>query len=294
MSNPLKELLINLPLIKGFVTSRRKNLKRKESERKVKEDENWNSLFKPGSEALVFDMDNGTKINLFRDSILSRFIFRGDFEKKELEFLKSKLKTGDIFIDIGANIGLFSMIASELVGKQGRIIAFEPSPSTYHRLLGNIELNEFINIEARNIGLSDSAGSLQLKVSGNGHDAWNTFAEDLTGKFNQTVSVPVHTLDEQLNDVDKSQISLIKIDVEGWEKFVLMGAREFLNTHSPALMIELTQANSEAAGYNVHEIYDLLVSWGYSWYRFKDGHLLKEKRKERYPDDNLIAIKHAG
>ncbi|MEZ5037035.1 MAG: FkbM family methyltransferase [Chitinophagales bacterium] len=83
----------------------------------------------------------------------------------------------------------------------------------------------------------------------------------------------------------------MKIDVEGWEKFVLLGAKNVLNNFSPILLVEFTQANTQAAGYNVLEIYDIMTNLGYKWYRYKNNKLVIEKKQKTYLYDNLIAIK---
>lgn len=84
---------------------------------------------------------------------------------------------------------------------------------------------------------------------------------------------------------------MIKIDVEGWEKFVLLGAIETIKKFSPILLIEFTAENTENAGYNVLEIYDIVTNLGYRWYRYKKNKLKLEEKKKTYLYDNLIAIK---
>lgn len=253
-------------------------------------DKHWNEKFIKNS-LIVFDINNNLRINLYKDSVLSRLIYEG-FEKNELEFMSKVLRVGDILIDVGANIGLFSLIASKIVGQSGKVISFEPSPATFNRLQENISLNNLKNIDSRNIGLSNKKGILSLNVSENGFDAWNTFAKgDIEDKFQKIVDVNVSTLDETLIDIDKAKISFIKIDVEGWEKFVFEGGKEFLKDYSPTVMVEFTEANTFAAGYHVHELFDIMVSLNYKWYRYEDGNLNLEKKRLHYPYDNLIATK---
>lgn len=250
----------------------------------------WNNLFKE-KDFFEFNLRNDIKINLYQDSILSRLIYDG-FEKEETDYVSSVLNEGDVFVDIGANVGLFSLIASRIVGHKGSVVCFEPSPITFTRLVENVKLNDLKNIDLRNIGLSDISNELTFYVSENGYDAWNSFAPSQDDKLESSIRVPVSTLDFELKDIDKSKIKLVKIDVEGWEKFVLYGGKDFLVKYSPIVMVEFTEENTFNAGYPVHEIYDLMQVFGYVWYTIKKGELIEETKKLYYPYNNLIAIKN--
>ncbi|RXJ45394.1 FkbM family methyltransferase [Gelidibacter gilvus] len=256
---------------------------------KLKEDKLWNDLFK-GDACFKFELHN-IFMNLYKDSILSRIIYNG-FEKDEIDFIMSTLKKDDIFIDIGSNIGLFSLIASHIVGEKGKVICFEPSPVTFERLKENVKLNNFDNIDCRNIGLSNKKDELSFYISENGHDAWNSFAPSTDNKLEDAIMVQVSTLDHELRKIDKEQISLVKIDVEGWEKFVLSGGIEFFTKYNPVVMVEFTEENTFNAGYPVQEIFDIMQDWGYQWHRIVNNRLIVETKKMRYPYVNLVAIKN--
>lgn len=252
--------------------------------------ESWNRLFKDGI-FFEFNLNSEVRINLYKDSVLSRLIFDG-FEKEEIDFLSKILKKGDVFIDIGTNIGLFSLIASKIVGDEGAVISFEPAPTTFSRLNENINLNNFKNLDIRNIGLSDRKGELTFYISNNGYDAWNSFAQSQDNKLEGSIEVPVSTLDIELKNIDKTKIKLVKIDVEGWEKFVLYGGKDFFINYCPIVMVEFTEENTFNAGYPVYEIFDLMQDFGYVWYRISEGELVKEIKRMHYPYDNLVAIKN--
>lgn len=251
--------------------------------------EYWNGLFN-GNIFFEYNLNNDVKINLYKDSILSRLIYDG-FEKEETDFIEKILKEGDVFVDIGTNIGLFSLLAAKIVGTEGKVLCFEPAPSTFYRLKENVTLNNFKNIHIKNIGLSDEPGELTFYVSNNGYDAWNSFAPSQDNKLESSIQVPVSTLDFELKDINKSKIKLVKIDVEGWEKFVLNGGKEFFIEFSPIVMVEFTESNTFNAGYSVHEIYDIMQDFGYVWYTVKNKTLILETKKLYYPYNNLIAIK---
>lgn len=250
----------------------------------------WNRLFNDNN-FFEFNLKKDIKINLYKDSILSRLIHDG-FEKEETDYLASILNEGDVFIDIGANIGLFSLIASRIVGDNGLVISFEPSPTTFIRFIENVKLNDLKNIDARNIGLSDKSDKLTFYISENGYDAWDSFAPSQDNKLEKEIKVQVSTLDFELKEINKSLVKLVKIDVEGWEKFVLYGGKDFFINYNPIVMVEFTEENTFNAGYPVHEIFDIMQDFGYVWYRINDGKLVLETKKMRYPYNNLIAIKN--
>jgi FkbM family methyltransferase len=263
------------------------------------EKQKWDFYFKR-NDTITYILENQCEIILNRHSRLTEFILFKNFEINELKFLEYILNEGDIFIDIGANIGLHTIYSANKVGELGKVYAFEPTPSTFLKLKDNIELNHFKNVELINIGISDEQKILKINTTEN-YDAWNTFAEP--GKmacpdlFINKVDVEVKPLDLWINEnkIDTSQIKLIKIDVEGWEKFVLLGAKEILTSnYSPTILIEFDENNTWAAGYYCQELYDLLTGFGYKIYSFQmeKMKLQPEPKKLHYPSQNLIAMKN--
>lgn len=115
----------------------------------------WNSEISK-REHFESKLQNGVKIRLHFDSQLSRLIYCEGFELQERKFLNAFLRPGDIFVDIGANIGLFSLIAARCVGKNGHVYAFEPTAKIYQRLIENVNLNHFKNISYFQLALSDT------------------------------------------------------------------------------------------------------------------------------------------
>lgn len=256
------------------------------------ENEIWDELFK-GKEVIDRELFNKKNINLYKDSNLCKLIYFG-FEENEIAFLKKYLKPGDTFFDVGANIGLFSLNATDLIKPNGKIFAFEPTPETFKRLESNISLNHIENIKPINIGISDHEGKLNFNISNSGYDAWNSFAKIDKLENGSSIEVNVKSLDQFIRENAVDLPSLIKIDVEGWEKFVILGAQHLLNqSNAPVLMIEFTETNAFAAGYYCGELFDLIKSYGYELYSYDQisNKLKKEIKKLHYPWENLIAIK---
>src|SRR5262249_20876384 len=123
----------------------------------------WMSLTKTST--FVMRLQPGVKMRLYADSELCRLIYCCNFEETERAFLNRFLRPGDIFIDVGANIGLYTLIAAARVGPSGRVVALEPTTTTFARLMDNVQLNKFSNVNCVNLALSDWSGHLDLTRS---------------------------------------------------------------------------------------------------------------------------------
>jgi FkbM family methyltransferase len=256
--------------------------------------EAWRKL-KAKGEAVVIGAGNGISLKLYPDSILSEPIFTGRFEPSEIDFVKSYLKKGDTFLDIGANIGLFTVIAAGEVKNEGRVVSFEPVQKTFSRLRENVELNKFRNVELVNAGLSDSDGTLEMITSTDGHDAWNSFGRPTAGTHFKSESVNIKRFDTWLFDSKLSEIHLVKMDVEGWEINVLRGGMQFFSSpDAPDLLVEFTEENCKNAGTSCGELYETLANAGYTMYTYDQykKRLIPEARRQQYTHLNIIATKN--
>lgn len=298
MVNQLNVNIMRIDLkIAYALANRANNYIRKQNLKKAKiEDELLDAHF-VSNDKFIGKLSESLKIYYYKDSILSRYIYKG-FEKDEIIFLCKYLKQGDTFLDLGANIGLFSLYAAEIVTETGNIHSFEPTPKTYSRLIENIELNNFQNIIiTNNIGLSSNNGVLKLNVSTDGHDAWNTFVQQSEMKFENNIEISVEKLDDYLDSkkLSPDKIAFVKMDVEGWEMEVVKGAKKLLqDNNAPIFMVEFTESNLFAAGTNCYELYDVFASYGYKWYTYDvvKNLLLEDIKRIHYPYNNLFAIKN--
>lgn len=236
----------------------------------------------------------GFKIRLYKDSKFSSFSLLNEFETSEKEFVKLFLSKGDIFIDAGANIGIFTLIASKIVGNKGKIFSIEPTKTTFERLMEHIELNQFENIIPLNIALSNKKGIAILKKDLSGYDAWNSLARPTKGNIIVDEKVFTSTLDEIVNEHNLDNIKLIKIDVEGWEIPVLLGGKKLLTSEiSPVLLVEFTSKNAVNAGYSCVELFNTGIKYGYKWFEFNhlDMKLSILSNANEFEYKNLIALK---
>ncbi|MFD0766058.1 FkbM family methyltransferase [Mucilaginibacter lutimaris] len=180
-------------------------------------------------------------------------VYCGLHEFEDMAFLLHLLRPGDLFIDIGANIGSYTILASAEVGAHS--IAIEPVPQTFTYLTQNIQLNSIENkVTVLNIGLGKESGSLTFTK---GFDTGNQVA---TAEDTDVINVAVDTLD---NILDYQTPLLLKIDVEGFETEVLNGAAHTLASPGlRAIIIELNSAGDKY-GFNEDDIHQLLISHGF-------------------------------
>ncbi|WP_395043416.1 FkbM family methyltransferase [Flavobacterium sp.] len=210
-----------------------------------------NEIIYEGIEKLKFIISKG-------DSGLIGNVYFGIYEVNESMFTVHFLRSEDTFLDIGANLGHYSLIASGI--SKARSIAIEPIPSTFVKLEKQININNLNQLVFPfNIGLSNEVSNLFF--SSDNQDMNHI----VNSNYPNAIQIPVSTIDLiSLNET----IALIKMDVEGYEKFVLNGASKTLqNTNLKAIIIEL---NNSGKKYGIldEEVYQLIVNYGFLPYKY--------------------------
>ena len=184
-------------------------------------------------------------------------IYCGLHDFADMAYLLHVLRPGDLFADVGSNIGSYTILASAV--RQARAISFEPVPDTFSRLLRNLELNHLGElVTAHNLGVSDHPGIIRFSANEN---CCNHVLRD--DEKEKGIEVKVGTLDDIFGD---SCPDLMKIDVEGFEWPVLNGAAQTLqNPKLHSIIIELNE-NGSLYGYSETAIIDLLKSHDFASY----------------------------
>lgn len=174
------------------------------------------------------------------------------------------LKRGDLFVDIGANIGMISALAAHCVGPEGRVLAFEPNPDAMHRLRRLIETNALADrIEALPSALSDTEGTMTLSVITE-HTGMGTLSEvppEQRELVSGTHAVPVQIGDRVL--AGRGRIAGMKIDVEGFESHVIGGLVETLRRDRPWIVAEVIEEHLRRAGTSSAALLGQLAGLGY-------------------------------
>lgn len=166
-----------------------------------------------------------------------RQIGKGTFETSEPEYkiLAQLIRSGDWVIDIGANVGHYTKRFSELVGAQGRVIAFEPVPTTFALLAANAQLFAHANVTLINTAVSDKIDVVGVSVPRFSTGLSNYYQANISPTADSTLTVLTLSLDVLCLG---KRVALIKIDTEGHEFFVLKGMQRLLAQHRPVLIVE--------------------------------------------------------
>ena len=187
-------------------------------------------------------------------------IYSGLHEFSDMAYLLHTLNSDDLFIDIGANVGSYTILACAV--KKAKGYCFEPVPTTFERLMANIRINDIGDrVIALNIGLSDQEDKLLFTVDEN---CMNHVATDNEHSKNN-VEVKVSRLDTILKDCDPH---LMKIDVEGFETIVLNGATETLNKQSLNSVIMELNGSGSRYGFNEEDILRLMSNCEFHPYTY--------------------------
>jgi FkbM family methyltransferase len=178
-------------------------------------------------------------------------IYCGLHEFSDMAFVLHFLRPGDLFIDIGANVGTYTVLAAKVV--DARVIAIEPVPATFDRLRDNIQINRLHSVvRAENVAVGAANSVLSMTAD---HDAMNHVAPD--GETAGTlIEVPVKRLDDLLGNETPT---MIKIDVEGYETEVIRGASNaFTNSNLKAVIVELN-GSGRRYGFDEMEIHHFML-----------------------------------
>jgi FkbM family methyltransferase len=225
----------------------------------------------------TFTLENGTKFNYPLNSAIGNCLsVDGSFETHELNFVIQSLKPGDVFLDIGANAGLYSVLAAQKVGASGHVYSFEPGRDELNLLSHNIQKNELKNVTIVNKAVSNERASVDFAISHDG--AMNSLKKTNHSmqKIKEWQVVETITLDEFIRENQINKVDFIKIDVEGAEGLVFEGAKQLLNSNTHlTILFEACSVTTVSFGYTPRELIDNLKKQGFFLYCFSNtGELL--------------------
>ena len=182
------------------------------------------------------------KIYVFSRSFSDDLYYCLPYRERLVEkLIKSLLKEGDIFVDVGANIGYYSLLASRYVGERGLVLAFEPVPETYEVLLMNLKLNNVKNVKAYRLAIWSKQAKIRMIIPKGWFGLASIYStkQSLYRGMKSMNSITVHSL--PLDNILKHyrRIKLVKIDAEGSEYHILKGSTKVLHKIQ-YIIIELT------------------------------------------------------
>lgn len=214
----------------------------------------------------------GTFLVDIRSDILRRIVFSGTYEPDAIAAIRRVLPRSGDMVDVGANIGIFSVLMAKSIGN-GKVLSIEPTPPVARRLQHNLAANNVAaNVIVEQCAVGAEKGSVTMSIVP-GMEEYSRVGElvlpDTAGKTSSSVTVPMHTLDDLIARHGLKP-TLIKMDIEGSEMRALSGAALTLSKHRPTILAEVDDRMLAAAGSSAAAVLGFLRSQGYSVQRI-DG-----------------------
>lgn len=215
---------------------------------------------------LVFNLYTEVKAILRNNDYLTLWAYLFGLNPGIIQTFENYLRPGMIVVDVGAHVGLYAIISTSMVSTTGKVYTFEPVPWLAQRLEDNARLNSMTNIKAFNMAVGAKSGKSNLYLSKCGGDEWSSLYQwRLSG--NRYIEIPVITLDEFIANNNIKRIDLLKVDTEGSELDVLLGAQGALKDGViKAILVEFNSETQMAAGFTAHDLQQSLVQYGFDWY----------------------------
>jgi len=229
------------------------------------------------------------------NDVLGRRLWFGQApESVGRSFLYSYMDPGMVFVDLGANQGLYTILAARRCGETGRVVAVEPCRVQRQRLRLNLICNGMWRVRVRGeaVGSSKGLGTLHV-VQGpeTGGNSLRPPAPDIAERW-RLETVSIITLDDLCEEEKISgEVDFIKIDVEGGELDVLRGAKRSLAfAKRPLIYCEICDRRTRPWGYSAREIVLDLLGRDFSWWEVATGTIRQHVIQNEYPGDNLLAV----
>lgn len=234
---------------------------------------------------------HGFSMELDLSDRLQRLIFiKRAYETETSSALLPFLKTARGFMDIGANVGYFSLLAKS-ANPKCHVVAIEPLPLNTEKLLRNKNLNNFESLDIVDVCISDEPGTTSFLIPPNNERGWGRIAYK-TMFDGHLIQRTVETIDRIVPKLGVSNVDVIKMDIEGFEFKALQGMVQTLKTHRPVLCIELNEPCLIDLGTSGDDVLAWLKAQNYKTHYIKySGDLVAtDKTIENYEFFNYIAL----
>lgn len=226
----------------------------KRSQRTLKNKTQW---------TVINNFDSNLKLKVDRSRMMgASFFWTGLHEVREFIFLHRYLKKEMVALDIGANLGEYTLFMAKRL-PLGRVFSFEPMKDICHLLRENVTLNNFNNVTIFEYGLSDKNQTMFLHEIDDGNEGLGTFYPGAK-KSTRAEEILLRSLDQKFPSFDVARLDFIKMDVEGAELFALKGAKNTIQKFRPLVMVEISEENYRAAGYATSDVMNYFNELNYN------------------------------
>ena len=235
-----------------------------------------------------FSIIQGSKMYLDPGDSLDLSI-NGVYGELDTKIIRDNIKEGDIVIDVGANIGYYTLIFAQLVGASGKVFAFEPEPKNFEILKKNIEVNNYQNIIAEQKIVSDESGMVKLFIAEKGIVGHRLQQKTDSQKFIEVESI---LLDNYLKNLNLSEkINFIKIDVEGAEVKVLEGSKIMIEKSDQLkIFTEFNREDIKKYDYNPEYLLSFLIKNKFNFFlpNYKTNTIIKTDKNTLLSSEELL------
>ena len=180
------------------------------------------------------------------------------------------LQEGDTFVDVGANQGVYSVIASKYVGESGLLVSIEPQPRFASNIGKSLALGKRCRFEVHQMAVGDSDSTIDLIIPRSYSGTAGVYPEHSGLGRHTRVQVPLKRFDESIGWRNFPGSVFVRLDIEGSEFSFLKGAGEMMRAMNPLLLMEMNPSSLQASRTDVKELLDLLMDLGYTHYRYPD------------------------
>lgn len=207
-------------------------------------------LLPPDPMTFFAHLVNGDSVELrYREALGEAILIEGDFESAEMRALARMAPRGTTAVDVGANVGMFSLVLAAAVGPEGEVWAVEPVAENVTRLRHHLQTNGRTNVRVFECAAGEAAGQAVLHLAAD--PAFHALSAAEASADIPRIVVPMRPLDDIWTAGGSPNVAVVKIDVEGAESRVLSGARMMLDACAPAILVELADPDAAEAALNV-------------------------------------------
>ena len=257
-----------------------------------------NFIFPPSNQNkvkyIMNDYDNDLSLQIDTSSFIEWVtFFKGYYEPDVSNLLSKLLIPGNIVIDVGANVGIHTVLMAKKVTESGKVFAFEPHPEIADRLENNLNLNnyKFVKIIEKALSDKESKSNFYIYPKDNINKGISSLYKNHLEINHRKINIDVTTLDNFVKKNNVKKIDLIKIDTEGNDLKVLKGSEETIKKFSPHIIFEFEKNLWALAESTFSDIYDFLKEKNYKMYKICKQGKLKDINKNNYNNSMMVYAK---